>query len=185
MPAQPELADDERDPHDHAMLSSNIGVARLSGDDTLAARVRFMASALRLRARVEGAALRVELTNTGGGHGFPTAPRDLVRWWLEARVGAQGAWRAVGPASLFPETLRGRDGASLVRHELWRIHSVAHEGERITRGETRAWTLPPVAGATEVRLRCERLPSAFARSLRGTAMVLDAVEVLRAPVEGS
>lgn len=193
MPASGRHDDAERHPHDHAMLGTNFGVATLAGD-TRAERVAFVAEALELRAAVDPGpgppALRVELVNRGGGHGFPTAPLDLVQWWFELRPASatEAAWRRAGPERLFEERLLDRSGATLRRHELWRVHATSFVGERIARGESRTWRIalpePPLPRGERwlLRLRSQRFPAALAPELRGSGMLLDPVEVLRREV---
>lgn len=193
MPATGGHEDAERHPHDHAMLGTNFGVATLAGD-TRAERVAFVAHALELSASVEpgadGGALRVELSNRRGGHDFPTAPLDLVQWWFELRPASapEASWRRAGPERLFEERLLDRSGATLQRHEIWRVHATSFAGERIARGASRSWRLALPEALSRggerwlVRLCTRRFSAALTAALRGSAMLLEPVEVLRREV---
>jgi hypothetical protein len=138
---------------DHAMASGNIGLAGLDAD-AIAERTAFLASAVSLRAEVRGGLLVARLENVGGGHGFPTAPLDLVQYQLQAEA-PDGSWHPLHGGSLFPQALVDADGAVLHGHELWAAAEVRGV-PRIAPGETRSWTLElPAAvgeGAVPVRL---------------------------------
>ncbi len=177
-------------PHDHRMLGGNVAISAMGGA-SVQDRVQFMAQALILDGslvRDDGVGrwrVRLELTNRGSGHGFPTAPLDLVQYWFELRSSDEpnAPWQRLGSGSLFGERLYDRAGNLLTGHELWKVGSVEHEGERIPVGGQRVWDfLLPANAAShrlEVRLLYQRYPSALASALREQGAMVDAVEVLR------
>lgn len=147
--------------HDHRMPASNVALAGLRGESPETERA-FIAAALDLQASVartsDGFELNAGLANKNGGHVFPTAPRDLLDYWLEVQFEGDGVdptWRRVDAAGLFPEKLMSDQGHVLARHEIWR--AVAKHGpEGIAPGEVRQYSFPlpaPPQGVERVNVR--------------------------------
>ena len=137
---------------DHAMASGNVGLAGLDAT-AVAARTAFLASAVTLEAEVRGPLLVARLQNIGSGHGFPTAPLDLVQYQLQAEA-PDGTWHPLHGGSLFPQTLVDVDGKALRGHELWATAAL-QGATRILPDEHRSWTLevPAAVGPGPVPVR--------------------------------
>ncbi|MDX2167119.1 MAG: multiheme c-type cytochrome [Deltaproteobacteria bacterium] len=173
---------------DHRMPAANVALAPLRGESGELERA-FIAAALELQASVaasaDGFRLDLRLTNARGGHEFPTAPRDLLDYWVEVQFeggGRQSDWQRVDRAGLFPEQLISAQGDVLTRHEIWRAVE-KRGGEGIAPGETRAFSfaLPAAPEAVErinVRLMHRRYRSPFLDFLRP-----DPSQLATAPVE--
>jgi hypothetical protein len=184
------------DLHDHRMQGSNIALAGLRGESPEVERA-FIESALDLEISVSrhtpgGFALNARLTNEGGGHVFPTAPRDLLDYWFEVQFEGRNVepnWRRLNPAGLFPEKLISRDGEVLTRHEIWRA-TETQGPEGIPPGSLRDYTfaLPgPPTGVERVTIRLmhRRYQDAFLRFMgpEKGGLYTDALELLRRTVD--
>jgi hypothetical protein len=183
--------------HDHRMPAANVALAGLRGESPDRER-EFIAAALALAVDIEprpgnGAQIRVRLANVHGAHAFPTAPRDLVDYWLEVQFEGAGItpmWQRLDrDDGLFAETLLAADGAPLTRHEIWRAVD-AKGPEGIRPGEVREYVFPaPLAPAgverATVRLMYRRYQDAFLRFLEPGkgALYTDAIELLRNSAE--
>jgi hypothetical protein len=178
--------------HDHRMPASNVALAGLRRESPEAERA-FIAGALDLQFSIAprtaaGFAMTVHLTNVGGGHAFPTAPRDLLDYWFEVQFEGDGvdpAWHRLDATGLFAEQLVADDGHALLQHEIWR--AVDKRGpEAIAPRESREYAFPlppPPPGVERVTLRLmhRRYQDAFLGFLGAGKgdLYTDALEVLR------
>lgn len=131
--------------HDHSFLDGHVGLAQQAGG-SVARSQQFLAAALTMDAAARRLPdgrihLAVQLRNTGVGHNFPSAPKDLIEYWLEVTPRDSGG--AELPAlrqnvPLFEETLVDALGNELRQHEIWKafhartMQSIAPGGELLS-----------------------------------------------------